>query len=246
MTRNFPSLQHPDKYAYKYDSHPDGYQGTVHCNFRVYETFGDGQCQHSPDWPIARNLMADYLASLATVMLEDTQLIDNTHYLIDCGPNQNQIAFAASVVHKESDDGYQKRRYCSLSELKVSSSASKEHDRRYERIQPWCDGSPDSIYRILIPASPIDLQRYAYAESIRQWIHANAPKLYMPLTAEFLKWGDRDAAHQLRHAYAACLSIIRSYRLRGEAITHLANIRPPKPRTEQQDEPPIESAALVA
>ncbi len=244
MTRNFPSLQNPDKYAYKYDSQPDGYQGTVHCNFRVYETYGDGQCQHSPDWPIARNLMADYLASLATAMLEDTELIDNTHYLIDCGPNDAQIAFAASVIHKDSDESYQKRRYFSPNELKLSSSASKEHDRRFEQIQSWCDGSPDSIYRILIRASPTDLERYAYAESIRQWIHSHAPKLYMPPATEFLKWGDRDAAHQLRHAYAACLSIIRSYRLRSEAETHLRNIRPPN--IEEQEHPQSEPATLVA
>ena len=224
MFRNFPSIQHPDKYCYRYDSCPEGYHGAVNCNFRIYETYGDGQCQHSPDRPITREFMADYLASIATAMLDDAELVDATSYVLDSGPNQVRIAFAASVIYKPSDSSYSKTRYFSSEEQKISGSSSKQHDRRYEPIAIWCDGTPGAIQQILLQSSPDDMRRYACAYAIREWVLTRT-KLDMPLVAEFLHWGNRDMGNELRHAYGACLAVIHSHRLRSEALTHLQNIR---------------------
>ena len=223
MFRNFPSIQHSDKYAFRYDSCPDGYDGAVHYNFRLYETYGDGQCQHSPARPITREFMADYLASIATAMLDDAELIDAAGYIIDCGPNQARIAFAASVLYKPSDSSYSKTRYFSIEEQKISSSSSKQHDRRYEPIAAWCDGTPGAIQQMLLRSIPDDLRRYACAYAIREWV-LTSTKLDMPLVGQFLNWGDREMANELRHAYGACLAVIHSQSLRSQALTHLQNI----------------------
>ena len=71
MRKLLASQQQPDKYGYLFDTEAFTMSTTVSHHFRMYETYGDGLCQHSGDWPITNEYFADYLASLATAMLAD-------------------------------------------------------------------------------------------------------------------------------------------------------------------------------
>jgi hypothetical protein len=210
----------------------------------MFETYGDGLCQHSGDWPITNEYMADFLAGLATAMLTDEELANTVCYEIAQGPKVEDIEFAASVVFKPREavaadswaSSYEaKDRYYSIAERKISSSPAKQHDKRYARVEQWNNGSPAAIYRMLLPEFAKDLERYAWAHDIRTWVlkqPANSP-LYMPLPAEFLEWKmQRDGAQDLRRAFSACRAIVESYRLRASAECDLSNFRPAKVEEE--------------
>lgn len=239
MRTKFASIAKPAEYAYvfdsdAYDSHPQ-----VDSHFRMFATYGDGLCQHSGDWAITTEFMADYLASLATVMLADEELTKHAAYELTHAPSLKDIEFAASVVFKESDRDWSHRRYYSTSERKLTSSRAKQHDKRYEEIAEWNNGTPAAIYRMLIPSYAHGLIMYTYADAIRNW-SLDQTKLHMDMPAEFLNWfpGDRDKVQHLRHAYNACLSLARAYQLRCDALNELQNIRPPAVEAPAQVEAP--------
>jgi hypothetical protein len=162
-------------------------------------------------------------------MFTDDELTKRAAYSLLRAPGLKQIEFAASVVYKESDRDYSKRRYYSVSELKLTSAKAKQHDKRYEEVSSWNTGEPGAIYRMLLPTYSHGLEMYLYADAIRTWTH-DQPRLYMALTAEFLNWfaGDRDKAQQLRHAFSACTALARAYQLRCEAQNELDSIRRPQ------------------
>lgn len=231
MLRRFPSLANPTEYGYSLDTDAYDHKAPVDAHFRMFKTFGDGLIQHSGDWAITVEFMADYLASLADILDGDEALLQQVSYSICQRPTVEQIEFAASVVYKPSPDAnkYPKPRYFSTKELKISSSPSKQHDKRYEEIRDIHDGSAESIYRILIPEYADGLQRYAYASAIRDWIvegnQKNRP-YYMQFPGNFLKWfDDRDKGRDLKDAYEACYLHVESYRLKHSAKANLENYK---------------------
>jgi hypothetical protein len=243
MLRKFASLKEPAKYGYAFDT--DCYDSTAFFSdkLRMFETYGDGLCQHSREWAVQVESLADYLASLATAMLAgDEELIKHARWEFREHTDVAAIEFAASVVFKpvKREDGqpltYEKtRRYYSMEERKISAAPAKEYDKRYQRIESWCDGSVEAIYRMIIPQYAKGMEFYAYADAIRNWCldcnHKDRPVWY-GLTAQFLKWfgGDRQKAQDLRYAWNACRGIFQAYDARAEAECALGNLHwPPAP-----------------
>ena len=188
--------------------------------------------------------LADYLASLAEAMLTDAELSHELFFTIHQRPDAKHIAWAASVIYKAPKDGEytSKRRYFSATQMKVSSSPSKQYDKRYEELREIHDGSPNSIYRILLPEYADGLQKYIYASAIRDWLLEQEGG-YMELPAEFLKWfDDRNKSLRLRDAYEACKNITESCRLRANVESSLANYK----RSVQPKEPEPAAAADAA
>jgi hypothetical protein len=195
-------------------------------HFRVFHNYGDALVQHSPDWSVTLDLLADYLASLAQAMLTDEELAQNLLFTIWRRPSAKQIAWAATVVYKKPKDGeYGKARYFSANEMKVSNAPSKQYDKRFEEIREIHDGSPNSIFRILVPEYANGLEKYIIAEAIRDYLIEHDG--HMELAAEFLKWfeRDREKARQLRDAYEACRHITESYRLKAAVESSLENYK---------------------
>ena len=231
MFRKFASLAHGKEFGYLYDSAAWDANAPIESKFRMFQTYGDGNIQHSGEWSITAEHFADYLVSLAEVMLNDTELTQELYFAINRRPSIKQIEFAASVIYKAPKDGsgwsLKGRRYFSLKEMKISSSPSKEHDKRYTEITDVHDGTPASIFRILMTDSYADgLDRYCYAEALHDWV-MDQPDMYMELPAEFLKWfkEDRDKARQLQNAYEACRSITESMQARNRCESAIANYK---------------------
>jgi hypothetical protein len=226
MLKKFKSIAHEQHHGYAYDSQAWDAKAPIESHFRMYETYGDGLVQHSPDWSVQVEYLADYLASLAEAMLADEELARDLYYTIWRRPDAKHFAWAASVIYKAPKEGaYGKRRYFSAKEMKVSWSPAKEYDKRYEEVREIHDGSPNSIFRILIPEYADGMEKYATAEAIRDWLMEHDG--YMELAAEFLKWfnGDREKARQLRDAYDACRHITESYRLRCATVSARENYK---------------------
>lgn len=68
MLRRFASVMNPATYGYSFDSEAWTANAPVDTNFRMYQTYGDGNVQHSGDWAITVDYLADYLISLAQAM----------------------------------------------------------------------------------------------------------------------------------------------------------------------------------
>src|SRR6266478_141125 len=128
MYKKFPSLAHSKEFAYAFDSDAFDTKAQMNGHYRMFQTYGDGLTAHSSDWSITKEYFADYLASLAAVMVDDVELLESVRFTLADRPSTKAIAFAASIHWKEGD----KVRYFSRNEMKVSSSPSKVHDKRYE------------------------------------------------------------------------------------------------------------------
>ena len=228
MLRKFASIQHSEKYGYSYDSESWSSNAQVHVHFRMFETYGDGLCQHSGDWAITREWFADYMISLAAAMLQDAELANELVWMLSRRPAAADIAFAASVVFKpgEGMEQYEKKpRYYSMEEKKVTASDSKKYDKRYQRVTPAQTGRADAIYAMVIPEYPNDLERFQFAHTIYDWAMATEGQ-YMELTACFLGWTeDRDEARKIRDAFEAARNVAESYRLRAAVESDVERFR---------------------
>lgn len=109
-----------------------------------FPTYDDGLTQHGCCSSVAVENFVDCLASMARYLFhhpEDMEQVENIW------PNRDykkDIAFAASIKYDA-----EKTRYYSMQEMKVSASDKKRHDRRYEMVPEWADGSLQSIFRLL-------------------------------------------------------------------------------------------------
>ncbi len=145
-----PSVLHPTERAYKLSSGSlDHYnkrgERCLFDHITQYETYGDGTCQHSGDWCAQFHELEDVCLSFATAMLADPKNPEweNLRWFMQGFFKKEDIRFAFTVKYK--DDG--KNRYYSKQECKVA--MNKEHDRRFERIESWADGSAEAVFHLL-------------------------------------------------------------------------------------------------
>lgn len=243
MLRKFISIMNPDTMGFSFDTEQWSGNALIHTAFRAYQTYGDGLTQHSSDWPITSEQFADYMVSLAKAMLADGELAEHLHFTIARAPNRKAIEFAASIVFKPADGEEEvsgcyrrekKTRYYSLEERKVTSADAKQYDKRYQKVESWCDGSPSAIYRMLLPEHADGLERYQWAHAIHQWT-CDQDGQYMELPARFIKWAqDNDTAREMRDAFDAAAHVVESVRLRNAAESEIANVKRRLERKREQ------------
>lgn len=233
MLRKFESIMNPDTLGYSFDTEQWLAHAPIHTALRAFQTYGDGLTQHSGDWPITSEHFADYMVSLAQAMLTNQELAEHLLFTLSRGPNRKAIEFAAGIVFKPADGQddvslcyrrEKKTRYFSIAEQKVTAS-DKQYDKRYQKVESWCDGSPSAIYRMLLPEHANGLERYQWAHAIHEWV-CDADGQYMELPARFLKWADdNDAAREIRHAFEAAAHVVESVRLRNAVESEIANVK---------------------
>lgn len=101
MRRVFKSIAFPEKYGYAFDSDAWEYRSNpfLTSKFRMFETYGDGLCQHSHDWPVTEEYAIDYLYSLAMVVVEDSELGEHVEYHVN-HTVENHKDTQPSLAHK--------------------------------------------------------------------------------------------------------------------------------------------------
>ena len=103
MNVEFPSVVNTEKYLFVFDSERYGNSSSapVLQNFLVKIRRGAGL---GDGWgfpsPIAVELVGEYLASLATVMLENDELCKALYYTLNCRFSDEDITFASKVVYE--------------------------------------------------------------------------------------------------------------------------------------------------
>ena len=205
----FASLAHPSKYGYAFDTSAYSSSSETHYYFRQFETYGDGLIQHSGDWGVTFEYLADYCASLANAMLSNLDLVRAAGYAFRPNVDSETLAFAASVVWKESDNSYGKQRYVSMS-LRKMGGESKRHDKRFEEVNRYMDGSCASIMRLICGEYIRGFDRYLNSESVRLWACAqkNHPG-YGECWHEYFN-GDWHKNNALRRSIETCRMLVEA------------------------------------
>lgn len=162
-----PSVLKPDKLAYRVCDSMDTWNSRGNaqfsCNIQCFETYGDGTCQHSGEWAPQFSDTTDICLSVTRAILtnplaSDWEKLTTMFFRF----NREDVKFALSVKFTEG-----KNRYYSVAQRKVT-TADKAHDRRFEKVQPWCDGSPAAAMHILLNDSHADwVVRIYLADMVR-------------------------------------------------------------------------------
>jgi hypothetical protein len=216
MRIEFPSIANPEKYLFVYDT--EQYQSApISGNFLYRIRRHDNSWQY-PD-QLSISLFGEYLASLASVMIDNDDLCRSLKYRLDCGPEIDRIKFAAKVVYKEG----KKKKYYSLSLARVSAVNAKQYDRRFEPIAENMNGSPESIMNLLFFERGYmndGLSKFAYAVAIYKWannekkyyrkFHLSQPAIMVKFTESY------NEAYAIQSAWDACIRALDIWKMKNE------------------------------
>ena len=222
MQITFPSVINPEKYQFGYNN--ANYRVTeLSAGFEFQERGGDGSWRYPR--PVTRNFAAEYLASLATVMMENDDLCDHMYWRFRSEPNNEEIEFAAKVIFKLG----KKTRYFSREFKRISAVRAKQYDRRWELITEHMDGSPRAIFNYSTDVAARDgLTQYIYAEKIHEWIYADRKryrKHSMEDPAAFLGWtSDYNQQAAIKSAINACRSALTIRRERKDFKEYITDV----------------------
>ena len=266
ILRKFASIAHSDEFGYAYDSEAwerDTRTTGVESKFRMFQTYGHDLIQHSSDWSVTPEHLTDYLYSLTAELLREMEdrddFLRSVGYEMNRGPNKDVIEFAAGVIYKESDKDWNKRRYFSVSEMKISNKREKEYDKRYQEVRESDDGTPEAVYRMILPEYVDGFTRMQYAQAVRDWFfddkntRGRKTSCSMELPGAFLKWfgdgrqGDRwERARKLRSAFETCKAVIDSWHAKRVAESGLEDYRCDLARERKKSEQPAETEPVEA
>jgi hypothetical protein len=176
----------------------------------MFQTYGDGLTQHAPSTPALKEDMADYLASLASWLVNNPGDIEEVRRFYD--PIQRRkVLFAATIKHKD------KRQWYSMVEEKVSSADSRRHDRRWNEVPDWANGSAEAIFRLCLADHWGTLERYQAALQIESMAHDGSLDCWCPYDFAKKMIGYEGESTALKHAYGACRNLAESVACRRQA-----------------------------
>lgn len=187
-----------------------------------YPTYGDGLTQHGHVCAVLEDQFHEYLGSLAAWLMEHPEDLESAS---DAWPRrgrfaQKHLAWAATV--KKTD----KRRYYSRSEMKVSSSDNKRHDKRWEEVPDYADGSFESSVRLLGVLEHGDLlDKYMELNDARtMWAEMFDQYAYMPHSYLGLeRWHEEGRNRKCWDAFRAVDGLISAWRATAEARSMATN-----------------------
>ena len=166
MTTNqirFQSTLNPSKYCFVLNKDWQEFwdqvrrRGAIACMHEkcgVYETYGDGMVQHAPAFAAPTTMIEDYCISLVRYLKDHPTYLDfATEHLISsfkCNTTRmrGQIVFFRDMRYIDTKPF----RYFSVdggSYLKISSSESKRHDKRWTAIPSDADGTDKFVWKML-------------------------------------------------------------------------------------------------
>ena len=152
MNIRFPSLISPNKTGYEFTgdsmtfwdaAYRNG--GVLHGAFGQYDTYGDGSTQHSSLYPCGVGQFTDFCISLTDTVLKNPDqfaglgAIAYTFGLDRISPDK--IKFLAGIFVKED-----KPQWFNFGDAKVTTSRSKEHDKRWHKVPADANATIASAY----------------------------------------------------------------------------------------------------
>ena len=163
------SVLQPGKVGYRLsDDYDWQVRGNAPLSYYItqFDTYGDGLIQHSGAFCSQWSNLTDVCLSLTAAVLADP--LNPSWKQLDMifrGTSKALIEFVRTIKFREDKD-----QWFSLSERKLTTSKSKQFDRRWEKVESWMDGSAGaSVSIILKDESHIDwLQKLAWAQDVRE------------------------------------------------------------------------------
>ena len=215
MEHIFKALR-SDKVAYKWtserDFHPER-SDIIHTHAKEFQTFGDNLTQHSPDYHVISEFFIDYLASLYLYLKENPKAVES---VANAWPEvyrltTQQCKFIAALKYKEG-----KAQWYNFSELKQSSSPSKLHDRRWEAVQPYQDGSLEGMFATALKHVYCTgaIERFWVYLTLREYLIAEY-NYYQTIAGH--GFNSDDQYIDVEYAYRAVNELIVSYRASYQA-----------------------------
>ena len=262
----FPSELHPEAHAFIFhtssmDLWDACYRGRnnnfLSMHVGMYPTHGDGMTQHGSEHPVYPENAEDAMLSFAAWVDRDVfgMPLDEMGRVAGCipsVPNWSTVAAAMKVVHK----GENKRTWYEKDTFKVSSSESKRHDKRWEEVPSWADGSQESVYRLLTAEDRMRslLEKLRIVERIAEVFTVDGSKsCYGPVSFFCIGSGqplipDHEKRRDLQNAYDAARRAFDAMghriRLHG-LLAHTRDNRECERRWAQEKEEAMAALALL-
>jgi hypothetical protein len=107
-----------------------------------YPTYGDGTVQHGNAYCTSAEHLLDFVASLAEHLVNNPADVADLRWVYPI--MHDKIDFARKVKYNS-----EKEQYYSKEERKVTSSKSKQYDKRYEVVPEWADGAIEAVMAIV-------------------------------------------------------------------------------------------------
>lgn len=222
----FPSIEFPDKRFTWWESCYDsplysslnGNRYTLDEHAGQYETYGHDDCQHSHEGGVARDQWVDYLTSLGAYLVEHP---NDAEYVASNWPhaeNMKQVQLAIGLKYK----GEGKRQYFNLEECKVSTSDSKRHDKRWEMVNSYHDGSLKAVYCVLVKEWYGQLQRFSLVSAIMDEINKESHRYWWGDAFELLGYEDDHRCNNMHCAYNIVDYAVQSWRTLEQAKRQLS------------------------
>ena len=134
-------------------------------NIIQFETYGDGNTQHSSGYGVTVEDMKDCLASLAIHISKDQSCIPEIERIWPYEINRHQVRFLLTLKYNPDKDTYY-----NLADQKKSTHPSKRYDKRWEKLEDWFKGDAYSLFRIMRQSYWSVLDNLVSIRSIREVI----------------------------------------------------------------------------
>lgn len=130
-----------------------------------YDTFGDGEVQHTPEYLVPAQQIEDFMVSLALYISDNhsSELFKVLEHLEPHGISEPQIKFLYNL--KPNSNG--KPTYINLQETKKT-TADKQYDKRWEKLDSDWVPTFRNIFRHMSVSFHGFLDRLVVTEKIRQ------------------------------------------------------------------------------
>lgn len=153
-------------YEYKKTTEYGTRDGQVSDDLWEYSTLGDGNTQHTASSHVWKDNALDVMSSWAKFLSENRDTWDELDsYGWRQLANRDEVKFFMSLKYNED-----KPAYFSATDLKKSTAASKEFDKRWQTVPRFADGSLEAVYTFLCKAYYTYLDRIRLFDQIRETI----------------------------------------------------------------------------
>ncbi len=224
----FRSRKAPTEFGYRVSRDTEfDYRFRGVCRWATfYQTYGDGDVQHSKEVPFSTEMLEDFLGSLACYLAEcatpgcydESMAIVAAHW-----PRQEnstaRIRFALSLKYRED-----KTTYYSVGDCKTSTAESKRHDKRWDKVHDAMDGGIKGAVAVLNTGSCYDT-----LHSLKAWmevcdVFGEQNDGYCPVNVwEEFKLAERGEHYTIDSAWYAVDEFVKAYRLTTDAKRRAEN-----------------------
>jgi len=144
MKFQFKSIGKSNEIGYVYDSLSYSKNDFgLHDSLFQYNTYGDGNTQHTPEYPVSVDNYTDFVISLIDHFRKDMKLAFDVCMFFQI-VEPEKIRFYNSLKYDVN-----KFRYYNPETMKTSTSESKQYDKRWIEIPSYCDGSLKSLVSLV-------------------------------------------------------------------------------------------------